>query len=92
MIANELWYYYSYQYCYEQRVIDEDQYDTGFAILLVAKIWELFDAYDAVEDYNYRLKQGLDLAYGIDPYYNLTVGLTYRFLIDCKLIITVSFS
>ena len=51
----------------------------GVIIFLTARIWELVDAYDAVEDYNTKLKQGLNLAYGFDPYYNMTVGLNYRF-------------
>lgn len=72
-------YYYSYQHCYEEETYDEDQYMTGATIYLIAKIWEIFDAYDAVEDHNTKLKQGLDLVYGFDPYYNMTVGLTYRF-------------
>lgn len=72
-------YYYSYNYCYNEKVYNEDQALTGATIYIIAKVWELFDAYRAVEDYNKKLKQGLDLAYGFDPYYNMTVGLTYRF-------------
>ena len=72
-------YYYYYDNCYDERVYNEDQALAGTAIYLIARIWEFFDAYDAVEDYNAKLKYGLDLAYGFDPYYNMTVGLTYRF-------------
>jgi hypothetical protein len=75
------YYYYGddYNYCYKEKVYNEDQALTGATIYIIAKVWELFDAYRAVEDYNTKLKQGLDLAYGFDPYYNMTVGLTYRF-------------
>jgi hypothetical protein len=69
--------YYSYYDCYETR--DEEKYNLGLTILLVAKIWEMFDANDAVKDYNRKLKRGLNLQVGLNPRRELIAGASYRF-------------
>ncbi|MEC8677537.1 MAG: hypothetical protein VXX85_01630, partial [Candidatus Margulisiibacteriota bacterium] len=73
--------YYSlyYSYCEEDEVIDEDQYVAGLAILVVAKIWEVFDARATAKNYNEDLKRGLNLVFTVDPKYNLVSGIQYNF-------------
>jgi len=70
-------YYYSSDYCEDK--IDVEQYNLGLAIIVVAKIWEMFDANDAVKDYNRKLKRGLNLQVGLNPKQALIAGASYRF-------------
>lgn len=76
---DECYYSYYYSYCEEEEVIDEDQYALGLGILVVAKIWEVFDARATAENYNENLKRGLNLVFNIDPRYNLVTGIQYNF-------------
>ena len=76
---------YSYDYYYDDYTCgytyeeDYNQVATGVAILLIAKIWEIFDAYDAVEDYNMNLRRALNLNVGLTKNHELTAGLQYNF-------------
>jgi hypothetical protein len=69
--------YYGYDNC--ESTINYDQYYLGAAIFILSRVWEFFDVYDAVEDYNFKLKQGLGLAYGVDHRNNLLLGLSYHY-------------
>ena len=72
-------YYHSYYYCEEEEIIDEDQYALGLGILVVAKIWEVFDARATAKNYNEDLKRGLNLVFTVDPRYNFVSGIQYNF-------------
>ena len=75
----ECYYSYYYSYCEEEEIIDEDQYVLGLGILVVAKIWEVFDARATAKNYNEDLKRGLNLVFTVDPRYNLVSGIQYNF-------------
>ena len=51
-----------HSYCEEEEIIDEDQYALGLGILVVAKIWEVFDAMQLIKNYNENLKKRLKLS------------------------------
>ena len=69
-------YYYSY---YEEEHIDETKLAIGCGLLVISRIWEFFDAYDAVQDYNKNLERKLKLNLTYDPQYEWRTGLTYSF-------------
>ena len=71
--------YGNYDYYYEEEHIDETKLAIGCGLLVISRIWEYFDAYDAVQDYNENLKRKLKLNLTYDPQYEWRTGLTYSF-------------
>jgi len=66
-------------YYYEEEHIDETKLAIGCGLLVISRIWEFFDAYDAVQDYNKNLERKLKLNLTYDPQYEWRTGLTYSF-------------
>jgi len=79
---NDCYFYgndYNDYYCSETEIIDEDQYALGIGLVIVARVWEIFDAYDTAESYNNRLKRGLNIYVDVNPNLNLVAGASYNF-------------
>ena len=69
---------YYYDSC-SNSVTEYETYLMGAAILVVAKVWEIIDAHNAVTDRNNQLKRAINLHVGLDHYDQFTAGLQYNF-------------